>query len=570
MANRVKYQADRYYDYQEITDLLKGWEASHPQFMGISSIGKSFEGRDIWMATLTNRETGDAHGKPGFWIDANIHAGEVTGSAVALYTIWYLLDNYGKDEKVTMLLDTRTFYVVPRISVDGGEVYMHSPDIPRSSIRPYPDDLELDEGDGLVPQDINGDGEITQMRVKDPNGEWKVSESDSRLMIRRQPDDFGGIYYRLYREGIVQGYDGGAVKPAKPRWGLDINRNFPANWLPEGKQPGAGPYPLSEPETRALAETLVNTGNIGGAMAYHTTGGVILRPFCSKVDDKMDNGDLAAFKAIGRRGTELTGYPCESVYEGFTNRQALHGVFLEWLYEHYGILTYSTELWSLRDQAGLDRKSVKEMIEMDDKDREEEGLKLLKWNDEVLAGKGFMGWQPADHPELGAVEIGGWYPKFVLQNPPTKLLQEECHKNMLFTLVHALALPGLEISDTTVKEIATLPNEMNVVKLTATVENNGYLPTNVSAQAIKQKVAKPVKVRLDLPEGAEMVMGKAEQDIGHLEGRARSSYGYYYASSSSGSKQRVEWVARVPATTKTLRITAHTERAGSTTLDIDI
>ena len=129
----------RYLDYCEMTQALKDmvYESSHLAKM--SSLGKSYEGRDIWLVELTNSETGPAEDKPAMYIDGNIHAGEVTGSAVCLYTIWYLLSEYGKDSFVTKLLDKKAFYVIPRISVDGADVFLHTPYSLRSSTREYPE-----------------------------------------------------------------------------------------------------------------------------------------------------------------------------------------------------------------------------------------------------------------------------------------------------------------------------------------------------------------------------------------------------------------------------------------------
>src|SRR5258708_20052057 len=143
-----------FYTYDVLTKLLHELVESHPQLAQIESIGKSLEGREIWLVTLTNKQTGPALEKPAYWIDGNTHAGEVTGSTVVLYTIWSYLTNYGSDETVTRLLDRSVLYILPRISVDGAERYMTTPYFLRSSIRPYPYE---DDRDGLYPEDINQD-----------------------------------------------------------------------------------------------------------------------------------------------------------------------------------------------------------------------------------------------------------------------------------------------------------------------------------------------------------------------------------------------------------------------------
>src|SRR5438105_4902017 len=105
------FDFSHYYSYDELVSFLQQMEEAYPALIALEVMGKSYEGRDIWIALLTNHETGPVLEKPGYWIDANTHAGEVTGSAVALYTIHYLLTHYGEDERVTHLLDGYMVYV---------------------------------------------------------------------------------------------------------------------------------------------------------------------------------------------------------------------------------------------------------------------------------------------------------------------------------------------------------------------------------------------------------------------------------------------------------------------------
>jgi len=234
----------RYYRYDELTDTLKRFAEAYPGLATLGSIGKSHEERDIWCMTITNSATGPAEAKPACWLDGNIHATEVTGAMGALHVVQRLLTGYGDDPAITRLLDTRAFYIVPRVNPDGAEQHLTTPLYVRSGTRPYP---YADERDGLYPDDIDGDGKILQMRVADPDGAWKVSEKDARLMRRRGPDEESGTYYRLYTEGRIRNYDGYNVKIAPPRQGLDFNRSFPYLWAPEGEEHGAGPCRLTEP-----------------------------------------------------------------------------------------------------------------------------------------------------------------------------------------------------------------------------------------------------------------------------------------------------------------------------------
>ncbi len=219
---------DKFYRYNELTRLLKAYAKEYPNLIRVQSIGKSYEGRDVWLVTATNFKSGNDADKPALWVDANLHASEVTGSAAALYLIHSLVTKYKKDDNVTRGLDTRAFYIVPRVNPDGAEwALADKPKEIRSSTRPHP--YVEHANDGLIAgEDLDGDGKILQMRVADPNGAWKIHPREPRLMIRRDPIEAGGKYYRLLPEGLIKNYDGATIKVRGPREGLDLNRNFPA------------------------------------------------------------------------------------------------------------------------------------------------------------------------------------------------------------------------------------------------------------------------------------------------------------------------------------------------------
>ena len=311
----------------------------------------------------------------------------MTGCTAALHLIDKLLRGYGSDPKVTRCLDTRAFYVVPRLNPDGAELALaDSPRFVRSSVRPYP---RLDEQDGLYEEDIDGDGRILMMRLEDANGAWKQHPEEPRLMVPRDPDEGpdDGEFYRVLWEGMIRNYDGVTIKIAPPLEGLDLNRNFPIEWAPEGEQPGAGPFPLSEPETRAYGEAIVARPNITGHIAYHTFSGVHLRPYAGYDDDHFPTGDLRAYKLIGKEATELTGYPAVSVFHDFRYdpKTTIKGGAHDWFYDHLGVFSWTTEFWSPQREAGIEDYGY---IEWMKEHPPEDDLKLLRWNDEQLGRQG--------------------------------------------------------------------------------------------------------------------------------------------------------------------------------------
>ena len=397
----MKTSFDEYLRYEDLTRVLHDLAGKHRGQMRIESVGRSGEGREIWLVELTNEGTGPASEKPAFWVDGNTHAGEVTGSMAALYLIELLLERYGHDDLVTRLLDEQAFYVLPRISPDGAERYLTTPHTLRSNPRPWP---EPEPEPGLQPEDVDGDGHILQMRVKDEGGEWRTSDGDERLLVPRGPDEVGGKYYRLYKEGVFRDYDGFERKIAQPFHGLDMNRQYPYRWREDADQRGAGPYPLSEPESRAHVDALLARKNVFSIHTHHTFCGAILRPYSDRDDKEMPDPDLAVYKAIGDRGTEITGYPNISVYHDFRYEEDkfITGAFDDWAYDYYGVFAFTIEFWSLPAAAGVE---VKDFIPFFRDPPEEASLAMLAWNDKELDGEGFSPWKPVEHPQLGPVEL---------------------------------------------------------------------------------------------------------------------------------------------------------------------
>jgi murein tripeptide amidase MpaA len=528
-----------YYDYAELTAFLDEAQAQYPALCRKISIGQSYEGRELWLLEMTNTATGDYADKPAYYVDANIHAGEVTGSMTCLHAIGYALDQYGRDPTVTRLLDTRTLYVLPRISVDGSDLFLKTPYHLRSSPRLYPYD---EPQPGLHEEDVDGDGHIVWMRLADPAGSWKASDLDPRLMVKRGPDEEGGQYYRLLREGRITGYNGREITIAPERWGLDWNRNSPFDWQPEGTQGGAGPTPLSEPETQAVHQFITGHRNICGAQSFHTFSGVILRPFSGRPDDEFPTADLELYQLLGRRGTELTGYPCISIYHDFRYeaKKFIRGGFLDWLYEHLGLFVFSTELWDVTKPAGIPDADPIRFIMYERKPEDEK--KLLDFSDRETGGAGFLAWRPFNHPQLGPVEIGGWEMKWFWQNPPLNYLPDIAHKNALFVYAHALMSPLLRLDD-----LSAEPLGGDLYRVGGYARNHGFLATAVSARAVERKAARPVRAEITPGEGASLVSGPPRVEIGQLEGRSNKiRIDLFHSGEGTDHQKWIEWVVRGP------------------------
>jgi murein tripeptide amidase MpaA len=546
---------DHYLPYAELVELLQGLAAARPDLMRLEVIGTSHEGREIYAATVTRFSTGLDSEKPAFWVDANIHATEVSPTTAALTLIHKLLAEDGTDADVTRMLDTRAFYVCPRVNPDGAELFLcDRPRYIRSSTRPYPWDEEPIEG--LRRDDVDGDGRVLTMRIADPNGAWKAHPEEPKLMVRREPAEAGGSYYRLLTEGVVDNYDGVMIPVQRIKEGLDLNRNFPGHWRQEHAQVGAGPYPTSEPEVRSIVAFITAHPNITGAVTFHTHSGVLLRPYGTESDDAFPAEDLWTYEKIGAKGTEITGYPAINVFADFKYhpKEVITGVFDDWMYDHLGVFAWTTELWSPQKQAGIENPKPMDWF------REhpvEDDLKLLKWADEHLPGRGYVDWYPFDHPQLGPVEIGGWDPIVTFRNPPPHLLEAEVKPHADWLIWQSLISPKLELF---LAEAAPVGEGAYRVRLV--VHNTGWLPSYVTKKALERKVVRGVIAEIELPEGAELAAGLPRQEGPQLEGRAyKPAAPLSWTSDPTADRAKFEWVVRAPAGGE-VALTARHERAG--------
>ena len=550
---RIRF--DKFYRYNELTRLLKDYAKEYPDLIRLESIGKSHEGRDVWLVTATNFKSGPDTEKPAFWVDGNIHASEVTASAAALYLIHSLITKYEQDETITRALDTRAFYVVPRANPDGAEwALADKPKIIRSSTRDYP--YTDDPIDGLVTgEDLDGDGRILQMRLKDPNGAWKIHPEEPRLMIRRDPIETGGTYYRILPEGLLKNYDGVTIKVIGPKQGLDLNRNFPAGWRTESDQHGAGPYPASEPEARNLVDFIAKHPNITGTISFHTMSGVLLRPYDDRSDDEFPTDDLWTYQKIGEKGTQITSYPHISVFHDFKYhpKQVITGGFDTWTYEHVGVFSWTVEFWSPMKQAGIEKFKF---IDWYREHPIEDDLKMLKWNDEVLKGKGYVNWYGYKHPQLGEVELGGWDFLNMWTNPPLEFLEKEIRSFPEWIVWHALISPRLVPLETSVFSLGG-----NSYRVRLVIQNEGWLPTYVTKKALERKATRGVIAEISLPKGASLESGKLREELGELEGRAYKPVLADEADESTNERVKVEWVVKAKKGTR-IKLLAKHERAG--------
>ncbi|MEZ4229225.1 MAG: M14 family metallopeptidase [Polyangiaceae bacterium] len=532
----------KYLDYAELTHQLRAWADAFPHLVRLESIGQSGEGRDIWLLVIGPDPD---RARPAVWVDGNMHASEVMGSSAALAIAEDVLrlhlepqaELHGLPEHVKSGLRDVLFYVLPRISPDGAEEVLKT----GRWLRSVPRDNRPDGGQPRWKlEDVDGDGRALLMRKQDPCGDF-VATPEGRMRRRRLEDV--GPYYLVYPEGVIEHFDGVHV-PAPTMLSdhaPDLNRNFPWAWAPEHEQLGAGDYPGSEPESRAVLEYTTRLPSLFAWLNFHTFGGVFIRPRGDVPDNKMDQGDLAIFKQLEAWAEEFTGYPVVSGYEEFTYEpdKPLRGDMSDYGYHQRGAIAYVCELWDFFRQIGMDRKHpfVHAYSHASDSDHE----RAVEWDKLHNHGRVFQPWKTFSHPQLGELEVGGLLPLVGIWNPPYERIDEVCQAQSACFLRVAALCPRIVLR----VEQQSLGDGLH--RLDCHVENLGYLASYGLPSAKQLEWNTPPCLEIELPASAELVSPSGHiQELPDLEGWGRGYYAsaVHYPRSSGGSLAVRSFVVR--------------------------
>jgi len=515
-----------YYSNRYLSGHLALVAKEHPNLVRVVSIAQSLGKREVWLVEMGQGAEADRKSRPAMLLVAGIEGADLIGCSAAVSWVKRLVEQYKTCSDVMELLDTTTIYVIPRLNADAAEHFFNSreavalaqPKFETSFASGGPVD---DDHDGLVdedgPEDLNGDGLITWMRVEDREGEYILDPADDRLLVKA--DHLKGEVgkWRYLTEGIDNDRD--------EQWnedgpgGVNFNRNFPYNY--EFFAPDAGLHQVSEAETRALAEFVVGHPNIGIVVTYGAADNLLKNPGSapsgkatipasqsgrdrSSPDRSgtpaIDEKDLPYYRVMGEKYRESLGLKKEM--EG----ASYPGTFSDWMYFHRGRLSLAACPWSAAvaielakanqkkekaepgdsteapDQAKEPKsateegdKEVSQKSKTDQDKRNEQQRKELKWFDEY-APEAFIRWQPIEHPDFPGqrVEVGGYCP-FSQSNPPPGMIGDIAARHADFLTKVAQQLPRIGIRKVEAKRLGE-----DVYEITIQVENTGFLPTSLA------------------------------------------------------------------------------------------
>lgn len=581
----------KYHNYAEFTKALKDLVNSHKNIAKIKSIGKSLEGRDIWAVEIANPSGVPVDKRPGIFIGGNFEGDHVIGSEIALYNIEHLLTGYGTDTEITNRLDNFVIYVIPRVNPDGAEkMFAAVKTGSKGNSRPSDDDNDgrIDE-DG--PDDLNGDGQITMMRVLDSEGKYMIDPDDARLMKKADAKKGESGKYSIYWEGIDNDNDGFINED--PKGGVDINRNFQHEY-PYYKF-GSGPHMVSELESRAVIDYIISKKNVGIILAFGESDNLFAAPnakgelgkavtsnlvnfadmsnsgsttvgnfrFASGrgfggfggggrnsapkarrpqtvfPKDKVDKGDISYFTTLSKEYKKITGL------KELPQTRKAGGAFFQYGYYQFGVPSLSTPGWDISVAKEEDEKGKGETKDKGGKKSFDK--KLIDWMDAENVD-GFVEWTKFDHPTLGEVEIGGFKP-YSVTNPPASKIADAGKSHSEFVMYLTSLFPKVEISSTEVTDHGS-----GVYRIKVEIKNTGFLPTSLAHGRVSGAVS-PTRV----------VLGVKTEDI--ISGNSKTSY--FRVLAGSGGVQTYEWIIKGKNNQKvTLDVISQKSGSVSTTITL--
>lgn len=475
----VPLRFDHYYSYSQVVEALKALNTAYPELTSVEVVGKSEENREIYALTINNPATGKDSDKPGVYVDGNIHGNEIQAAEVCLYFANMLLTGYGDNERITNVVDKNAYYIIPIVNVDGRYHFLTDANTPSTNrgLR-IPRD---DDRDGLFdedfPDDLDKDGNITRMRKKDPNGDYKKDPVDPRLMVRVKPGE-KGEYVLLGQEGIDNDGDGRINEDSEGY--VDPNRNWGYKWEPDYVQRGAGTYPFSGTGIRAIGKYLLEKENIVMVWAFHNTGGMILRGPTTKSAGEYPREDLAVYDYLGENSENII--PGYRYLISWKDLYVTYGDFTDFTDHIIGSYSFVGELF-MRESQTYGKKSPEKKDESSPMRRGnvESDREQLKFNDHVAQGELYTDWKEYDHPVYGKIEIGGWV-KTSSRLPHPFMLQDMVHRNASAVLFSAEQTPEVSMEVFEKKKV-----DKDLYRVRVRLKNEKAMPS-MSSKSVKNKL----------------------------------------------------------------------------------
>ncbi|RCR70308.1 M14 family metallopeptidase [Larkinella punicea] len=471
---------------------LKTLTSRYGALTNLQSIGKSREGKDVWLLTVGR---GAAAQKPAIAIVAGVQGAHLAGTELAVQLAEKLLAASGQDS-VARLLDSKTFYIFPSVNPDAQEQFVAKPRFERTGNGADTDDDRDGRLNEDLFEDLNKDGLITQIRVEDPTGTFISSKDDPRVLVKADPAKSETGRYLVISEGTDNDKDGAFNEDGAGGVALDKNFTFDYPFF----TPGSGEMPVSEPENRALLDFLYKAPNVYAVFTFGPYNNLSEAPKFdrTKTARRIITGILEKDAPVGDQVSKL--YNSQTALKDAPPMPPTKGNFAQTAYYHYGRFSFSTPgWWTPKSPASADTTKGKAAAKPSDND----DVKFLKWADANNVREVFVNWQPIEHPDFPGrkAEVGGMAP-FAKLNPPVSFLNEIADKHLKFMTAFVRQMPVIDVVNLRTESLSG-----GLTRVTAQVINRGLLPTG-SEIGDRVRFVPKMKVELRTGNGQAVVSGR--------------------------------------------------------------
>jgi hypothetical protein len=486
-------------------EILSGWLATG--FAERLELGKSPGGRSLLGVQFGGKGPLPLSDRTTVFLLGGLDGISLAGGEAVVFLVDALL---GAPEG---LPPSVTFVAVPWASPDGLARRLQSGAGDGRNDRPFDDDHDgkLDED---APDDLDGDALLLDMLIEDPAGAWTFAD-DPRFL--RPVESGDSPRFLLTTEGRDDDEDGRFNED--PPGGVVIDRNFPVGWRGGSTSVPTGAWPLSEPESRGLADLMLARRS-AIVLLFQGSHGMVACPGGVPRGAGGLDLPLAADEGVFRGLTDLFQRSTGRNQDGVRRLAEAYGVArpgaaLDWFYAALGALTLEIGAWG--PNLGRDALPAVDAEFQRALPGGQENLPALRdrawarWLDDTRGGIGFVQWQPVELDGARRAWVGGWQP-FTRIDPPAELLPGVMRGLDAFVREIVRGLPSLEL------EVLEASREGRVGLVRARITNQGWLSSGVGPAAAPLGLV----LTLELPQGVSLLAGEPVRELAHLPGRGTS------------------------------------------------
>lgn len=498
LFSSVAMAQNNYSNYAQQTSRLNALAKSYPQLAKLKVLTKTTGGKDVWQLTLGN---GDADTKPAIVIVGGTEGNHILGTELAIGFAENLLQGSNSDS-IKALLNKTTFYIFPNMSPDAMEQYFASLQYERQGNSNSTDDDRDGKPDEDGFDDLDGNGKITWMRVESPIGEYKTHPDDPRVLVKADLSKGEKGKYLLFSEGSDNDKDN--LFNEDGEGGVWFNKNF--SYKHPSFTQGSGEFPVSENETRALADYLYERFNVYAVLSFGTN---------NNLSSALAFNSQAASQAVVA-GWQLADVKADSMVVDLYNKTVnlkdapktspAGGDFFSWAYFHYGRYSFSTPGWVV-PKSKPDTTKGEKTFSIDDM-----GAHYLRWMNQQNLPAAFTEWKQIQHPDFPGqkTEVGGFDP-FALNTPPYKFVAGIVKKHSAFLVKLAAYQPEIDMVNVKTEKVGSL------TRITLDVINKGAFASH-SKLGERSYWVKRINVKVNTGSNQSVISGRKIQTLNSLEG----------------------------------------------------